>query len=112
MFKGIGYVIVFVRDMDSMLGFWQGKVGLKARYTSGEWSEIEAGSVIMALHKSSDTLPRDTGIVFNTDDIDKAVKALRGKGVEVTEPQDIGVGMEALFKDPEGNTYHIFQHHH
>ncbi len=41
MFKDIGYAIVFARDMDSMLSFWRDKVGLKARYTSGEWSKIE-----------------------------------------------------------------------
>ncbi len=41
----------------------------------------------MALHKSSDTSPRDTRIVFNVDYIDKVVKEFREKRVEVTGPQ-------------------------
>ena len=107
--RHVGYVIVFIRDMEAMLEFWRHKVGLRARYTSGEWSELELDNVILALHKAAETSPRDTGIVFKVDDLDKTVERLKEKGVDVTNPQDIGVGREALFRDPEENIYHIFQ---
>ncbi len=109
MLRKIGYVIVYVRDMESSLEFWRDKVGLRERYTSEEWSELEVENTVLALHHSDNPTPRDTGIVFTVEDIEKTVEELREKGVEVTEPKDIGVGLEALFKDPEGNTYHLFQ---
>ncbi len=109
MLRKIGYVIVYVRDMESSLEFWRNKVGLRERYTSEEWSELEVENTVLALHHSDNPTPRDTGIVFTVEDIEKTVEELREKGVEVTEPKDIGVGLEALFKDPEGNTYHLFQ---
>ncbi len=108
MFSRVGYVIVFIRDMNLMLNFWK-KIGLNVRYSSGEWSELELDNLILALHKDTNANPKDTGIVFQVKDIGEAVERLREKGVEVTGPQDIGVGLEALFKDPEGNVYHIFQ---
>ena len=108
MFSRVGYVIVFVRDMNLMLDFWK-KIGLNIRYSSDEWSELELDNVILALHKDVNASSRDTGIVFQVKDIGKTIESLRARGIEVTGPQDIGVGFEALFKDPEGNIYHIFQ---
>ncbi len=109
MLKRVGYVIVFVRDMGSMLGFWKDWIGVRVRYSSEDWSELEMDNIILALHRKTDTSPRDTGIVFNVDDIYSVVSELRKRGVEVSEPKDIGVGLESLFKDPEGNLYHLFQ---
>ena len=109
MFQRISHVIVFVRDMDSMLDFWCNKIGLRVQHSSGEWSELVLDNIVLALHKSVRTVPRDTGIIFNVEDIGETVRRLKEKGVEVTSPQDIGVGWQALFKDPEGNTYRIFQ---
>ena len=108
MFSRVGYVIVFVRDMNLMLNFWR-NIGLNVRYSSDEWSELELDNLVLALHKDTNASPKDTGIVFQVNDIGEAVERLREKGTEVTDPQDIGVGLEALFKDPEGNLYHIFQ---
>ncbi len=108
MFNRVGYVIVFVRDMNLMLNFWK-KIGLNVKYSSDEWSELELDNLILALHKDTNASPKDTGIVFQVKDIGEYVKRLREKGIEVNNPQDIGVGLEALFKDPEGNLYHIFQ---
>ncbi|MEB3860601.1 MAG: VOC family protein [Desulfurococcales archaeon] len=109
MLRHVGYIIVFVRDMDAMLDFWRNRIGLQPGYTSSEWSELQLDNTILALHKAEEAGRRDTGIVFTTQDIDGAVEKLRAAGVEVTDPQDIGAGREATFKDPEGNVYHIFQ---
>ena len=109
MLRRVGYVIVFVRNMDSTLNFWVNKLGLQARYSSEEWSEIELENLVIGLHRSGETVPRDTGIVFETGNIEALVSELRRRGVDVSEPRDIGVGLEATFKDPEGNIYRIFQ---
>ena len=107
--KRVGYVIVFVHDMSSMLGFWKDRIGVRVRYSSEDWSELEMDNITLAIHRKTDTSPRDTGIVFNVDNIHSVVAELRKRGVEVSEPKDIGVGLESLFKDPEGNLYHLFQ---
>ncbi len=109
LFTHIAYVIVFTHNMDSTLDFWKNKIGLPVRYAGDVWSELELKNTILALHKNTDASPRDTGIVFEVKDIQETVRELRQKGIEVTEPEDIGTGLEALFKDPEGNTFHIYQ---
>ena len=40
MFSRVGYVFVFVHDMNLMLNFWK-KIGLNVRYSSDKWSELE-----------------------------------------------------------------------
>ncbi len=105
----VGYVIVYVRSMEEQLRFWRDTLGFKTRYESPEWSEVELSNVVLALHRSSGAEPRDTGIVFLVDDARSAVEDLKRRGVRVTEPRDIGVGLEAIFYDPEGNAFHIFQ---
>ncbi len=109
MFRFVGYVIVFVHNMDSMLDFWKNQIGVPVKYSSNDWSELQLENVILALHKSMEATPKDTGIVFIVEDIEKTIALLRERGVDVTNPQDIGVGLEATFKDPEGNIYRIFQ---
>ena len=48
LFSRVGYVIVFVRDMNLMLNFWK-KIGLNVRYSSDEWSDLELDNLILAL---------------------------------------------------------------
>lgn len=59
-----------------------------------EWADREPGSA--------------SGVVFEVDDINKAVADLRGKGVEVDDPYETPVCKLASFSDAEGNkvTYH------
>ena len=48
------------------------------------------------------------GIVFTVEDVGRVVTHLRERDVKVTGPRDISAGLEALFKDSEGNIYHVF----
>jgi catechol 2,3-dioxygenase-like lactoylglutathione lyase family enzyme len=43
------------------------------------------------------------GIIFETDDIEKEIKALKAKGVEVGKTDDTPWGKFAWLKDPDGN---------
>ena len=109
MLNRVGYVIVYVRDMDSMVAFWRDKLGFKPSYVSSDWSEFPLDNIVLALHHSRDARAGHTGIVFQVDDIHATVNTLRSMGIEVSEVRDIGVGLEATFIDPEGNKYNLFQ---
>ena len=109
MLDRIGYVIVYVRSVPVVAGFFKEKIGLKPSYESGDWAEFPLQGATLAFHASEDAKPRNTGIVFTVDDIHTVAKELAGRGVEVSEPRDIGVGLEAWFADPEGNKYSLFQ---
>ncbi|NOZ31268.1 MAG: hypothetical protein GXO68_04905 [Crenarchaeota archaeon] len=109
MLNRVGYVIVYVRDMDSMVSFWRDKLGLKPSYVSSEWSEFPLDNIILAFHHSRDAQAGHTGIVFQVDDIHETVNTLRNAGVDVSEVRDIGVGLEVTLTDPEGNKYNLFK---
>ncbi len=109
MLNRVGYVIVYVRDMDSMVAFWRDKLGFKPSYVSSDWSEFPLDNIVLALHHSRDAQARHTGIVFQVDNIHETVNTLKSMCIEVSEVRDIGVGLEATFIDPEGNKYNLFQ---
>lgn len=43
------------------------------------------------------------GTVLESDDLERDIEALTGKGVEVSEPQDAPWGRFVTFADPDGN---------
>lgn len=52
------------------------------------------------------TIGKGGSMVFNTDDCRKAHAELSGRGVEfVQAPVERQYGVEAIFKDPFGNTF-------
>ena len=109
LFTNVRYVIVRVSDVVKMISLWRDKVGLRPSYETSVWSEIPLENIVIALLHDEKAKPWRTGIVFEVDDIYEAVKRLKVKGVEVSEVEDIGFGLLAFFKDPEGNEYEIFQ---
>jgi predicted enzyme related to lactoylglutathione lyase len=50
-----------------------------------------------------------SGIVFEVDDIDKAIADLRAKGVEVEDPYETPVCKVSSFNDLEGNKVSLHQ---
>jgi len=60
-----------------------------------EWVEREPGSA--------------SGIVFEVDDIDKTISALRAKGVDVGDPVATPVCRIAALEDAEGNKVSLHQ---
>ena len=109
----IGYVNVFVRDIEAAVAFYGGELGLTAVTTDTAfgYASFEAGAVSLGLAQTDDEsiVGRHTGVVFVIDDIDSAYADLSGKGVEFEMPpteQPWG-GTLALFKDPDGNVYYL-----
>jgi predicted enzyme related to lactoylglutathione lyase len=96
------------------ISFFETTIGLMLRTNmEPHWAEFAAGGLTFALHPKGAGKadgPRDTGLCFAADDCDKAVEALRSRGVKgVTDPKNVsdepGGGRCFEFEDPFGNTF-------
>lgn len=125
--RSIGYVLVFVRDMQRAVAFYRDRLGLPVRMESAHWTEFDLGATTLALHLADDargpapaphTDPAaKTGaaleIVFSADDPLAARAALVASGVVVAAPKLVheagpDVGVSCLFEDPDGNLLSVY----
>ncbi|HVF99421.1 MAG TPA: VOC family protein, partial [Chloroflexia bacterium] len=69
------------------------------------------GQTSITILKASEfgvTLGDHAGLVFYSDDVKGTVSDLKSKGVEITEEANEQMwGVQAQFKDPDGNSYVI-----
>lgn len=114
----VSVVSVFVSDQDRSIDFFVNKLGFEKTadmpFGEGErWIEIKApdGQTTINLYKApgpgvgSDGFSR---LSFYSDDVRGTVEDMRSKGVEITEdPNEQPWGVQAQFKDPDGNGYVI-----
>ncbi len=113
-----GVCTLFVSDMDSMVDFYSGILGLSLMYRAGNhWASIDAGKgFTIGLHSASEhnPIPGSVGAVqigLNLDQpIEKAVSSLRERGIqfggEILNDVEGGVKL-AFFSDPEGNQLYL-----
>jgi glyoxylase I family protein len=117
MFKRIDHVEITSGDLERSIRFYQEVFGfrLKERIkpTSSEIEEIAFLTLgdtmleLLAIKKPAPP-PKDPQVGFRTmaievDDMDQAVKYLKGKGVEVSwGPVTLGKSKRAEIKDPDG----------
>jgi len=102
--KRIPYIRIGVEDLKKSVSFYQDVLGLEkiTEWPTGVIFDIAGVSLGLELRAKPE-------ICLLVDDVDKAYKNLKDKGVEfVTEPkvQPWG-GRTATFIDPEGNTFTI-----
>ena len=109
----LGTVMLGVKDMDRALAFYRDALGLAVRFTTGEFSFLDSGDVVVALRLASD-LPAAadgrTELVFHVYDIDAAHRALQERGVAFRVAPRIVTGdqLAADFRDPDGHVLSIF----
>lgn len=123
----LGYVIVFVRDMDRAVAFYRDTLGLPAQAVSPHWSEFSLGGTTLALHGVEDGWPpaparaadpaKKKGVpielVFSVPDPLRAHAQLATRGVVMAEPRMVHeagdqVGVSCLFEDPDGNLLSVY----
>ncbi len=109
----IGYINVFVSDLDKVVPFYTDILGLTLRFQENSfgYASFEASPISFALAQTDDStlVGRHTGIGFIVDDINARYEELLSKGVEFEmkpTAQPWG-GTLALFKDPDGNIYYL-----
>lgn len=118
-------IIVFVRDFDRCLEFYQKAFGLEVvrlyRRQKEPWAELQVGDIRLALHGGYEGPSFHTGrpvaIHFEVKDIHQTVERIKEYGGGVSRPPkmfdarpaELQVGYHAHFLDPDGNEFEVLQ---
>lgn len=112
MLARIGWVQVFVSDMDRSVEFYENSMGIGVRNRSEEFPEfveLATEGTILALNKVGEEqkqlIGRQTGITLTVPDVDALYRSLSAKGVRFSRPpakEAWGATMTSFF-DPDGN---------
>ncbi len=112
--SGIGYVNIFVNDIDRAVEFYQDRLGMKLVFANAEhgYASLSAGPIHLGLALPGDQpglVGRHTGVGLVVDDLEAEHARLVGLGVSFSmEPsrQPWG-GFMALVDDPDGNVLYL-----
>ena len=111
---------VAVRDLKAASRFYENTLGLTRSHTEGEGAiEYAAnGSKLLVYESQFAGTNKATAVTWVTDNVDDAVRRLKGKGVrferydipDMSHDGDVHVAGDlrvAWFKDPEGNVHSL-----
>ncbi len=113
----VARVSIHVNDIEKAVHFYRDVLGLNMILYLKERNiaRFQIGDFTLGLHvKYPEEGGRDpggaTGIIFESEDINKTLEELRKKGVSITfEPEDRGIMWMAGFEDLDGNEFLITQ---
>jgi predicted enzyme related to lactoylglutathione lyase len=114
MFGKLGLVMVVVRDMERSFAFYRDVLGLKPLIHQANWSQLDAGNIIIGLHPDGDEVKVSptTGMSIGiyVDDMDRAVTEIRRRfGKIAIGPRQDPFGRWALVFDPDGYSIQIIE---
>jgi lactoylglutathione lyase len=114
MFGKLGLVMVVVRDMERSVAFYRDVLGLKLLIQQSNWSQFDAGNILIGLHPEGDEVKvgPTTGISIGiyVDDLDQAVIEIRRRfGKIAVGPRPEPFGRWALVFDPDGYSIQIIE---
>jgi len=103
-----------VRDMERSVVFYRDVLGLKLLISQPNWTQFDAGNIIIGLHPDADEVKVSptTGMSIGiyVDDIDKAVAEIRRRfGKIAVGPRQEPFGRWALVFDPDGYSIQIIE---
>src|SRR5690348_9060664 len=111
----LGFVILYVRDMDKVKAFYTDVLGMTVvdAISGPNFVTLQpAGGSLVALQDKAiaqfppklEEQPGSVELSFEVDDVDNAWKRWKEQGVEiVSEPMDLPFGRYFMAKDPEGH---------
>lgn len=123
----IGYVIVFVRDMERATAFYRDAIGLELGEASPGWTEFKLEGTTLALHVNPALPPVPAPladpseikgvpqeIVFHASDPLAVRASLASRGINVAKPKVVHeagpdqVGISCMFEDVDGNRLSVY----
>lgn len=117
----IGWIRVFVSDMERAVDFYSSALGIPVRNRSDEFPdfvEMATEGAVLGLNRPADDRPdekaligRPTGITLIADDLHSVHSSLSAKGVRFSSPptpMPWGALMTTVF-DPDGNGIDLMQ---
>jgi catechol 2,3-dioxygenase-like lactoylglutathione lyase family enzyme len=117
MIRGIKFASIPVTDQDRALAFYTEKLGFRLLTDQPfnqqqRWIElgISGTETRVVLFRFDEGIQPGTkvNITFWADDVERTVRELESKGVEIVmQPQKADWGTAATFRDPDGNTFVI-----
>jgi catechol 2,3-dioxygenase-like lactoylglutathione lyase family enzyme len=104
-------IVLAVKNMDKSLKFYRDVLGMKVEEKSAEWSELKAGNFYIGLYRGKPDRPSGGMLpVFEVQDIQKTARELKKRKVKfVDDPYEEDFGFLAIFQDPDGYCYELFQ---
>ncbi len=114
MFGKLGLVMIVVRDMERSVAFYRDVLGLKLLIHQDNWSQFDAGNIIIGLHPEGDEVKVSptTGMSIGiyVDDMDQAVAEIRRRLAKIAiGPRAEPFGRWALLFDPDGYSIQIIE---
>ena len=114
MFGKLGLVMIVVRDMERSVVFYRDVLGLKLLIHQDNWSQLDAGNLILGLHPEGEEVhvSPTTGMSIGiyVDDMDAAVTEIRRRfGRVAIGPRREPFGRWALVFDPDGYSIQIIE---
>src|SRR5208282_3801808 len=112
MFGKLGLVMIVVRDMERSVAFYRDVLGLKLLIQQPNWSQLDAGNILIGLHPDGDEVKVSptTGMSIGiyVDDIDHTVGEIRRRLAKLAvAPRPEPFGRWALLFDPDGYSIQI-----
>lgn len=109
----VHHVSINVTDPDESLAFYTDVLGGTPRDDrpafgfGGAWIDLGATQ----LHLIEAPVPPNLGQHFAVlvDDLDAVVDELRGRGIDVADPVDVGPGRQTFIEDPDRNVVELHQ---
>jgi len=115
----IDSVFIWTEDANKLKPFYRDALGLEVTMEDGEFAafKLPGGETQIVMGKHSEVHgqskePDRIMVNFSVDDIQKTYEELRGRGVEFTRepsPEPEAPMIIATFRDPDGNTFQLFQ---
>jgi catechol 2,3-dioxygenase-like lactoylglutathione lyase family enzyme len=101
-------IVLFTKDMPSMVRFYRDVLGLELQKDEKGWKEFDAHGCVIALHNGTSAVgKRPPKIGFWAPDIAKARQELVGRGARMTKAMAGGGLTRCEGKDPYGNPFSI-----
>lgn len=119
MINNLFAVCLLVEDFEKSRVFYRDVLGLKINSQDGKYADFKLRDTLLAIFqkdeaaamfpKSHMTAGGGCVLAFQTDDVDKACRELKAKGIDIFEgPKKTPWGQTvAYFKDPDSNIWEI-----
>jgi len=110
----LGLIMVVVKDMERSVAFYRDVIGLKLLFHQSNWSQFDAGNILLGLHPEGDEVKVSptSGMSFGiyVEDITKASAEIKRRGGHFAiEARPEPFGRWALLRDPDGYGIQIIE---
>lgn len=103
----LGLIMLVVADLQRSMAFYRDLFGLKVKYRTTTWAELDAGTVSLSLYVADQDIAVNPiagcSFAFFVNSAATVVARLRASGADViSEPHGEAFGVLAVVGDPDG----------